>query len=392
MKVLVLPSWYPPYKGEFIQQQAEALAEQGHDVIVQSVERISPRELLRWLSAWCWLFSGRYTLSQEGPLTVARAPLPGIPKFYALYAELFALKSKQVFKRYRKVMQYQPDVIHAHSLIWAGYAASKIAKMFPVNYVVTEHRGRFINNQYVNESEKKEMSLVQVKKALQGASKVLCVSSKLIPYLQKVCPEAKLEVLANMVDVDRFIMKRSTVHQACQFICVAHVTPLKGHETLLQAFASVASKDKDVSLTIVGDGWYLNQVKELAVELNLENRVSFTGNLAASEVVSALQQADVFVLPSQYEAFGVVYIEAMSAGLPVIATNTGGAVDFVNKENGILVEPNNIELLANTMQYMRDNRAQYCRQTIAKLTKQRFSTVHIASQLSKHLQSVSEVK
>ncbi|ASD68125.1 hypothetical protein B1L02_14630 [Pseudoalteromonas piscicida] len=67
-------------------------------------------------------------------------------------------------------------------------------------------------------------------------------------------------------------------------------------------------------------------------------------------------------------------------------------MDFVNKENGVLVEPNNIELLTNTMQYMRDNRSQYCNQTIAKQAKQRFSTFHIASQLSEHLQSVSEVK
>ncbi|WP_440054179.1 glycosyltransferase [Pseudoalteromonas sp. T1lg65] len=390
MKILVLPSWYPPHKGEFVQQQADALVDLGHDVTVLSIERVSPRNAIQWVWAWLSLCLSAFSVTQEGKLRVCRASVPGMPKFYSLYAELFAFKTKRVFAKLRRSLNYHPDVIHAHSLIWAGYAASKLSTQYKIAYLITEHRGRFINNEFVNRAEKKEMMLPQVRAGLLGASKVLCVSSKLVPYLASLSSETPIDVLANMVDVDRFTLKNKHGNDAhCRFICVAHVTPLKGHETLIQAFAKLQAAGESASLTIVGDGWYLQTIKALVSDLEVEKQVVFKGHLTQAQVQTELQQADVFVLPSQYEAFGLVYIEAMSVGLPVIATNTGGAIDFVNQKNGMLIEPNNADVLYQAMQTMCNKREEFDSESIASSIKTRFSTQAIVTQLDAQLAQIS---
>ena len=82
------------------------------------------------------------------------------------------------------------------------------------------------------------------------------------------------------------------------------------------------------------------------------NSVEFLGSLNRSQVVSHMQQCDCFVLPSRYETFGVVYIEAMACGKPVIAVANGGPDDFVKGFNGMLIEPNDIAGLQHVLEQM----------------------------------------
>jgi glycosyltransferase involved in cell wall biosynthesis len=88
-------------------------------------------------------------------------------------------------------------------------------------------------------------------------------------------------------------------------------------------------------------------------------------------------------LPSRYETFGVVYIEAMACGKPVIAVQNGGPDDFIKDFNGILIEPENTEELTNAMCYIIQNGSKYQPETIVKYVNKNFSSVAIASQLEK---------
>ena len=103
---------------------------------------------------------------------------------------------------------------------------------------------------------------------------------------------------------------------------------------LLHAFAALHGEPR---LIIFGDGPESGALRALCAELGLYSRVSFRGHCPREELAEAYAAADCFVLASRSETFGVAYIEAMAAGLPVIATRCGGPEDFVTEENGILI-------------------------------------------------------
>jgi glycosyltransferase involved in cell wall biosynthesis len=94
-----------------------------------------------------------------------------------------------------------------------------------------------------------------------------------------------------------------------------------------------------------------------------------------------MNKCDFFVLPSRYETFGVVYIEAMACGKPVIAVKNGGPDDFVKEFNGILIEPENVEELAKAMCTLIRNRDKYNPDAISEYIKQNFSSKAIASRI-----------
>jgi len=86
-----------------------------------------------------------------------------------------------------------------------------------------------------------------------------------------------------------------------------------------------------------------------------------------------MRNCDFFVLPSLYENFGVVYIEAMACGKPVIGTNAGGPVEIINKETGILVPPKDQESLINAINYMLDHYQEYSSEKISRYAKENFN-------------------
>jgi len=117
----------------------------------------------------------------------------------------------------------------------------------------------------------------------------------------------------------------------------------KGPEVLLEAFSRVAPKHPLARLVMVGEGPLREQLREGARRLGLEGRVVWPGFVNGQE---AMRVFDIFVLPSDYESFGYVLIEAMAEGLPVIATEVGIASEAIQEgENGFLVQPRDVQAL-----------------------------------------------
>ena len=138
---------------------------------------------------------------------------------------------------------------------------------------------------------------------------------------------------------------------------VGNLLKLKGFDLLLKAFAELAEDFAIWDLVIVGGGAESDNLKNLAKELKLCNRVHFTGPLPSPETMEWMDLCDIFCLPSWSEGFGVVYLEAMANGKPVIGVK-GQGIDPVIRENetGLLVEPQNVQSVVNALRQLISNK------------------------------------
>jgi glycosyltransferase involved in cell wall biosynthesis len=130
----------------------------------------------------------------------------------------------------------------------------------------------------------------------------------------------------------------------------ARLVERKKVHVLIEAFAAFRREVPEARLVVIGDGPERPRLEKLATQLSVGAAVQFTGRLMHREVVSHIAESHVFVLPSVGESLGTVYFEAMSQGVPVVATVGEGIADFIkDEEEGFLVPPNDPEPLVRVM-------------------------------------------
>lgn len=255
----------------------------------------------------------------------------------------FSQTTARLFRLYLEKFG-KPDIIHARSVIWGGIAASELPERGSIPYVISEHSTGFARG------------LVQpwqeplVRKAYEEAARVMAVSSPFARLLKPYAGNQKIEVVPNMVDTSFFTLPqtpRST--SPVRFLTVAFLQKKKALDNLLRSFAASFRGKEDVLLDIGGDGPERQNLENLCDVLKIRKQVNFLGLLSRQGVREAMWNANVFVLPSHVETFGIVFIEAMATGLPVIATRCGGPEDFVTDETGTLIEPGNVEALSEAL-------------------------------------------
>jgi glycosyltransferase involved in cell wall biosynthesis len=134
-------------------------------------------------------------------------------------------------------------------------------------------------------------------------------------------------------------------------LCVSTLIPRKGHDVLLQALAQL--RTLPWHLTCVGsadlDATTASAVRRLATELGLDHRVTFTGALSPDEVARHYHVADLLVMPTYHEGYGMAVAEALARGVPVVATPTGAIPDLVGTDAGLLVPPGDVLALVEAL-------------------------------------------
>jgi L-malate glycosyltransferase len=379
--VLIVPSWYPteerPNSGIFFKEQAIALQEQGLEVIVAYPEIRSIRELKKQKFK-----RGFYYNIEDGLETYRIKEYNFLPKIRRGSSIIYYLKLKNIFARLIKEGK-KPDIIHAHSVLWGGWAAAKISKQHNIPLIITEHSSAFVRGLI------KEYQKSFIREAFDQAKKVIVVGPSLEKELKKYTEREKIILIPNIVNTSLFkpndnIQKSNKF----RFFSLAFLTYNKGFDVLLKAFAKAFKGNEEVELVIGGDGEERGNLEKLAVDLEVEKQVTFLGELSREQAAMEMQKCDAFVLASRFETFGVVFIEALACGKPIIATKCGGPELIVEEHNGILVEVNNVTELSIAMKEVLQNLRRYNKNIISMCCNKKFGKKNVIRQISDIYKSI----
>lgn len=340
MHVMFIPSWYSNKRnkvhGSFFKEQALALQNAAVRITV-AYNEIWPITLLGKVNE----NHGLFFKVEDGLRTYRYKNFNYIPK----HPLMFKVFNKRMEKLYKEIIKKEGkiDIIHVHSSLWAGISASYIAKKYNVPLIITEHssvkRSAYVKKSY----------LPSIIDSYRNADKIIVVGKGLKKEIEELSDRKDIEVIGNLVDLSLFnVRSKKGCDDKFIFFSVAFLEGEKGLDTLIKAFAK-GFKEKDARLVIGGDGSQKNWLKQIAKELLVEDQVTFTGALSREEVANYMNECDAFVLPSRYETFGVVYIEALASGKPIIGTFNGGAESIINSDNGYIVHIDNIDELEKAM-------------------------------------------
>lgn len=359
--MLVLSHLYPvPYNpalGIFVHQQVKALQKTGAEIRVVAPIAWAPYPIKHLRKKW-----KAYADVPEQRI------LEGIHVYHPTYltyplgcfftsagVRMHLGIRDTVTKIYR---EFPFDLIHAHVALPDGYAASIIAKDFDCSFVITIHGQDFLAT-----IPRSNLSKKLINQAFHKASAIMMVSNKLKDLGYSFFPEeyGKMFVVPNGIDPE--IVKscsesdgQSTIYKhnhGPSIVSVSFLIKRKGMDVNIRAIQKLRERYPDIEYTVIGYGQEYNALRELTKSLGLENHIRFVGQVEHEKVLRYINNCDVFSLPSWDEAFGVVYIEAMACGKPVIGCRGEGIEDFVEHgKTGILVKPRDVAGLTEALDYL----------------------------------------
>jgi glycosyltransferase involved in cell wall biosynthesis len=381
LHVLTLTPFYPSElddaAGCFVAEPLEALAKAG---VVNTVFAVQPayRSGLRarecgWRTEWL-----RY-LSVPGGL--------GLPTAGAF---LFA----RIVGRVRELQKLHPiDLIHAHAPLPCGHAALLLSVELGVPYVVSVHGLDAFSTKQVSGRAGEWCRRIS-QRVYRSSRRVICISERVREQvLEGAGNSCRTSVVYNGVDPELFPPGTESTDERPIILSVGNLIPIKGHDLLIRAVASLAAEFPTLTLEIIGDGPERGRLQALAQQLHIGDRVRFLGRRSRQQVASAMQQCTLFALPSRYEGLGCVYLEAMASGKPVIGCRGQGIEEVVEHgTNGWLVGPDDVKELRDALSTLLSNTA--LRRFVASQARQtildEFTLTHQADHLRRIYQECVE--
>ncbi len=284
---------------------------------------------------------------------------------------------------YKKIIKIagKPDVVHAH-FYFMSVISSVLKLKYQLPFVITEHASSL--NYNIASINKRDLKLF--KYSFKNADKIITVSPSLQESIKKHFGVYS-EVIYNVVDTNSFQFCNRKQKNVFTFLSIGSLQQRKGFDLLIKSFY-LAKFDKNVYLKIIGKGEEFANLQRIIDKYNLNSQIRLLGSKNRQEIMEEMKQADTFVLASRGETFGVVYIEAMLTGLPIIATKCGGPEHFTTPKNGILIQKDDEKQLTEALVNMKNNAYKYNSKDISERCYAQFSPENISSQLLKVYKTV----
>lgn len=344
MKIIqVVQRYYPALGGaeNQVKSISEELVKRGHEVFVVTSNSVSVLDVPTLLHPLRRKKSNIEGFADIGGVKVHR------------YNALFRFYGFLATTPMRKLFTIKADIIHAYSFYVTTTLAAMVAARWrstpflltandaavsPYGSLIKKASADFYNN-------------IFGKGLLALCAKIVAVSQANADDLFRLgADRRKVSIIPNGIQMERFLNGRKLriIRDNPLILYVGRVSEDKGLGSLIKAVPLVLKDFPRAKFLIVGEDYgYLSRLKALVRKSGVEKSVALLGRLSDEELVRVYKKADAFVLPSELEAFGIVVIEAMASGLPVVVSNVGGMKNIVHDGvNGLLFEVGNSKQLA----------------------------------------------
>ena len=379
IRVLYLARWYPnrydPMPGLFIQRHAEAAAAYSQVGVVYT--HVTESEKSGFETEFS-VIRGVPTVKVYYSHPKKRIPVVSQLTNAVRFFRANALGIKRIKKELGNF-----ELIHVHVLTRLGLIALWYKWFKNKPYVISEHWSRYLplTGDFKGGLRKWATRLV-----VKNASIVTTVTQNLANAMQNHgLKNPDYRVLANVVTED-FMNYPAPSEKKNEKATFVHVSCFedksKNISGLLRVVKSLAEKRNDFLFKLIGEGMDLEQMKHYARELGLsEKTVVFTGLLEGEKLVREMASADLMIVFSNYENFPVVINESFVLGVPVVATRVGGIPEFVNDDNGCLLDAGDENTLEKYLTDYLDGKLTFNREEIKDQARREFSPEKIGQEL-----------
>ncbi len=242
------------------------------------------------------------------------------------------------------------NVLHCHGAYPAAYVGAAVKWMIKVPMVVRPHGSDILQGEWIRQNPRLERRMTQ---SLQKADRIVAQGQSLKSELLRLgLPDTRVEIIHNGVQRSpvRPVAPAASTREPPYVLSLGSLSQKKGYDLLLRAFYDIATDIPDIRLVIAGGGSRYLELMDLTIKLSLENRVRWMGEVSGERKQQLLEGALAYVCPSRREPFSNALLEAMAAGLPIVATRVGGNAEMLEDDrSAILVPPEDPLLLAGAI-------------------------------------------
>ncbi|MBQ3738995.1 MAG: glycosyltransferase [Bacteroidales bacterium] len=368
MNVLHLLSWFPtpddPTLGNFCVRMIDALPEDCHSVILSVCDG---KDMTK-----------SFEVKEIPGAHHTHVQIYIRPPKNSIVRKLKMLRMYQYGLKYIKQRFFKPDLIHLHVAYPLGQVALLWKKLFGYKYVLTEHWT-------IYQPQNKEVLVGKLKrksvKIANNAELIMPVSLDLQRCMEGHGVHNRFKVIYNLVNTD--IFKLGAPHTSGKKR-ILHISTLrdeaKNFSGILRVIERLRQQRDDFELHVIHD-YDAPEFKTFVKERHLEDCVIFHGKKTSAEVAEAYQNADFFVLFSNFENLPCVIVEAFASGVPVLSTSVGGIAEILSPERGILIPQGDEDALLQGMNNLLNHYQEYNREAIRSYAISTFAAQNIGQQI-----------